>query len=203
MTPYLNLVIFNMKPNCFLICLLMLFLSAGIKAQSKKFDSTVKMGTQGYRVECNNKNGDKNNVSVSPIGLKTDGPDPSFSVFGRVTKVFTDDMNNDGRPDLVICVYSGDNGEIGTVVAISYNAEKAFEPIYFPDIYLDAKIREGYKGRDDFSDFTGTLMRKFPIYLPGDAPDKPTGGTRVVQYATATDNGRLAFKVLRSYDTKQ
>ena len=35
----------------------------------------------------------------------------------RVTKVFTDDMNDDGRPDLVICVYSGDNNEIGTIVA--------------------------------------------------------------------------------------
>jgi hypothetical protein len=34
-------------------------------------------------------------------------------------------------------------GAIGTVAAISYNADKGFDPIYFPDIYLDAKIRDG------------------------------------------------------------
>jgi len=192
-----------MKLNSFWMCLLMLFLSVCINAQSKKFDSTAKLGDQGYRVECNNKNADKNTVSVSPIGLKTDGPDPTFTVFGKVTKVFVDDLNEDGRLDLVICIYGGDNGAIGTVAALSYNADKGFDPIYFPDIYLDSKIREGYKGHDEFSDLTGTLLRKFPIYLPADTLDKATGGTRVVQYKAMKDNGHLAFKVLRSYDVKQ
>lgn len=192
-----------MKLISFWICLVMLLLSVGINAQSKKFDTTVKMGSQGYRVECNNKNADKNSITVSPIGLKTDGPDPSFSVYGRVTKVFIDDLNDDSRPDLVICIYGGENGAIGTVVALSYNADKGFDPIYFPDIYLDAKIREGYKGHDEFSDLTGTLLRKFPIYLSSDSTDKASGGTRVVQYKAMKDNGHLAFKVLRSYDVKQ
>ena len=192
-----------MKLISFWICLLILFLSERINAQAKKFDTTAKLGDQGYRVECNNKNADKNSVTVSPIGLKTDGPDPSFTVYGKVTKVFIDDLNDDSRPDLVICIYGGDNGAIGTVAALSYNANKGFDPIYFPDIYLDSKIREGYKGHDEFSDLTGTLLRKFPIYLPGDTPDKATGGTRVVQYKAMMDNGHLAFKVLRSYDVKQ
>jgi hypothetical protein len=191
-----------MKLNCFWICLLFFLLSADIKAQSKKFDTTVKMGNKGFRVTCNNKNTDKNDVSVSPVGLKTDGPNPSFSVYGKVTKAFTDDMNSDGLPDLIICVYGGDNGMIGTVVGISYNANKSFDLIYFPDIYLDSKIREGYAGRDEFYAFTGTLMRKFPIYLPGDAADNPTGGMRVVQYQAMMDNGRLSFKILRWYNSK-
>jgi len=192
-----------MKPNCFWICLLMSLLCVSIQAQTKKFDTTVKMGDQGYRVQCSNKNADKNTVSVSPIGLKTDGPDPSFGVYGRVTKVFIDDLNDDGRPDLMICIFGGDNNEIGTIAALSYNANKSFEPIYFPDIYLDSKIREGYKGHDEFSGLTGTLLRKFPIYLPGDSPDKATGGMRVVQYKAMMENGHLSFKVLRWYDVKQ
>jgi len=191
-----------MKLVCFWIGLFLGLFSGNVNAQSKKFDTTAKMGDKGYRVECNNKNPDKNSVTVSPIGLKTDGPDPTFTVYGKVTKVFIDDLNEDGRPDLIICIYGGDNGAIGTVAAISYNADKGFDPIYFPDIYLDAKIREGYKGYDEFSDLTGTLLRKFPIYLPGDT-DKATGGTRVVQYKAMMDNGHLAFKVLRSYDVKQ
>ena len=180
----------------------MLFFSTAINAQSKKFDTTVKMGDKGYRVQCSNKNTDKNEVSVSPIGLKSTTPDPSFAVFGKVKKAFTDDMNDDGLPDLVICVYGGDNNEIGTIAAISYNADKTFVGVYFPDIYLDSKIREGYKGGDEFSDLAGTLLRKFPIYLSGDTTGNPSGGTRVVQYKAMMDNGHLSFKVLRSYDTK-
>jgi len=183
---------------------LVLFLFSGmcINAQSKKFDSTVKMGSQGFRVECSNKNADKNEVTISPVNLQTKTTKPAFTIYGKVAKAFADDMTDDGRPDLIICVYSGDSGHIGSVVGISYNAEKSFDPVYFPDIYLDAKIREGYKGHDDFSALTGTLMRKFPIYLPGDTPDKPTGGMRVVQYKAMPDNGRISFKVLRWYDAK-
>lgn len=193
-----------MKLKCRSCLLLVLFLlsAAGINAQTKKFDSTVKMGNEGFRVECSNKNPDKNEVNISPVNLQTKTSKPSFTVYGKVTKAFADDMTDDGRPDLVICVYSGDSSSVGSVVAISYNAEKTFEPVYFPDIYLDSKIREGYKGHDDFSALTGTLMRKFPIYLPGDAPDKPTGGVRVVQYKAMQENGRFSFKVLRWYDAK-
>lgn len=191
------------KTNLFFTCLLFFIVSAfQCAAQSKRFDTTVKMGDQGFRIECNNKNADKNEVTVSPINLQVSGRKPSFIVYGKVLKAFTDDMNDDGRPDLAICVYSGDNDAIGSVVAISYNAEKGFDPVFFPDIYLDAKIREGYKGHDVFLPLTGTLMRKFPIYMPGDAADKPTGGTRVVQYKAMMENGRQSFKVLRSYDTK-
>src|SRR5205809_6072829 len=145
-----------MNRNSFTICfLIFLFCLADVKAQTKKFDTTVKMGDQGFRVQCSNKNADKNELSVSAVGLKFNGRYPSFVVFGKVTKAFTDDMTDDGRPDLIICVYNGDNSEIGTVAAISYNADKGLDPIYFPDIYLDAKIREGYKGHDEFSALTG------------------------------------------------
>ena len=191
-----------MKLKCILYLLLFLFVAAGVNAQSKKFDTTVKMGSQGFRIECSNKNADKNEVTVSTVGLQLKSSRPSFLVYGKVIKAFADDMTDDGRPDLIICVYGGDSGNIGSIVAISYNAEKSLDPVYFPDIYLDAKIREGYKGHDEFSALTGTLIRRFPIYLPGDTPDKPTGGTRVVQYKVMPENGRLSFKVLRSYDAK-
>jgi len=180
-----------------------LFFAADISAQSKKFDTTVKMGDKGFRVECNNKNADKNEVSVSTIGLQLNSSKPSFSVYGKVTKAFADDMTDDGNPDLIICIYSGDNNEVGSIAGLSYNAtDKSFVPVYFPDIYLDSKIREGYKGYDEFSALTGTLMRKFPIYIQGDAPGKPTGGIRVIQYKAMMDSGHLSFKVLRWYDTK-
>ncbi len=182
--------------------LIFLFPVLKVTAQTGKFDTTVKMNDQGYRVECNNKNADQNDVKLISIGLPVNNTIPSFKVQGKVLKALIDDMNDDGLPDLAICVYSGTNNELGAVMAISYNADKSFQPIYFPDIYLDAKIRDGYKGHDEFSNLTGTLLRKFPIYLPGDTT-KPTGGIRTVQYKAMMDNGHLSFKVLRSFDVKQ
>ncbi len=180
----------------------MFVLSAStITAQTKKFDTTVKMADQGFRVTCSNKNVDRNDVTIAAIGFHANSNIPSFKVQGRIFKALIDDMNDDGVPDLVICVYSGADNEIGTVVGISYTADKNFEPVYFPDIYLDAKIRDGYKGHDEFSALTGTLLRKFPVYLSTDT-DKPTGGIRTIQYKAMMDNGRLSFKVLRWFDVK-
>jgi hypothetical protein len=192
-----------MKLNLFSICFFACCFSAAAgNAQTKKFDTTVKMGDKGYHIVCNNKNADKNEVTLSPVNLKFEGTNPSFLVYGKVTKAIADDFNDDGQPDVVICVYSGDSAAIGTVVGISYNADKSFAPIFFPDIYIDAKNKEGYKGHDVFSDLTGTLLRKFPIYLPGDIAGKPTGGVRTIQYKAMRENGHLTFKVLRSYDAQ-
>jgi hypothetical protein len=193
-----------MKLNSFLIFFLIFIFSASIlHAQTKKFDTTVKMGDDGYRVECSNKAVDENYVSVSLIGLRLNGSNPTFKVYGRVTKAFTDDFNNDGHPDLAIGVYNGTNNEIGTIACLSYTADKSLVPIYFPDIFLDAKLREGYKGYDEFSALTGTLLRKFPIYLSGDEPGKPSGGVRTIQYNVVKEQGHLSFKALRSFDVKQ
>ena len=70
-------------------------------------------------------------------------------------------------------------------------------------VYNDQKLSEGYKGHDEFTLMLGTLVRTFPVYKTGDT-DTPTGGKRVVQYKIMNDeNGRMVFKVLRSYDKPQ
>lgn len=189
-----------MNKNSLMICFLMLlFFSAVTNAQIKKIDTTVKMGEYGFHVECSNKDTSENAITISPVGFRIQQNRASFKVPGKVTKALTDDFNDDGYPDIVICVY---NGNIGSVVGISSSENKSIVPIFFPDIFLDAKIRDGYKGNDEFSVLTGTLLRKFPVFLPGDSSDKPTGGVRTVQYKALKDNEKLSFKVLRSFDVK-
>ncbi len=195
--------LYMIRNNFIVSFLLFLLFTSNTQAQTKRFDTTVKVGKQGFHVECSNKSADQNDISISPIGFKEEGPKPSFKIPGKVTEALIDDMNDDGSSDLLICVYSGDSSEIGTIVCITYNAtDKNFAPVYFPDIYLDPKIREGYKGHDEFSILTGTLLRKFPVYLPNDTPGNPTGGKRTVQYKAMTENGHSSFKVLRWFDVK-
>jgi len=185
------------------IILCAFFILATLIAGAQKLDTTVKMNAQGYRVQSPNKE-DNNNVSIDGIKLDNSLKQVNFEVKGKITKVAIDDLTDDGNPDIILCVYNGQDNAIGNVVGITYDkTEKSLKPIIFNDIYSDPKLREGYKGHDVFSLVIGTLMRKFPIYLPNDAPDKPTGGLRTVQYkATIGERGFYTFKVLRTFDTK-
>jgi hypothetical protein len=184
-------------------------LTAGIalcgsaQAQDPKFDTTVKSGRVGYRIYCNNKNGEENRLDIKLIGFQNSTRDPSFFIQGRVTKAELDDLNNDGYPDLLLYIYSGMDGVFGTVYAFVSDQNKAVIPLSLPDVMGDGKLNSGYKGHDEFSMMEGSLIQKFPIYKPGDDKDKPTGGKRVIQYQMVpAGDGKFKFKAVTSYDLK-
>ncbi|MBC7510642.1 MAG: hypothetical protein H7320_18135 [Ferruginibacter sp.] len=169
-----------------------------LDAQVQKIDTTAFFGVAGYRVTCSNKKEDVNQVSISPKKFKTTIRDVSFMVKGRLTKILVDDLNDDGFPDLLLCLYTGTKNEKGSIVGI-YSNETAIMPVAFPDIFDDAKLREGYKGFDEFTIMMGSLLRSFPIYKATDT-DTATGGTRVIQYKIVPNaEKRMIFKVLRTY----
>ena len=191
-----------MRQNILLL-LAAIIISVSSRAQVKKIDTTASIGSISYRVICNNKNENDNQVSVTPKGLGKDVNDFSLNIKGRLRKILVDDLNADGYPDLVLRVYGGANGDMGNIAVITTNGNNTIQPAYFPDIYGNPKISQGYKGHDDFTVMVGTLTQSFPIYLPTDT-DTPTGGTRVVQYnIEKNEKGNLSFKVLRSYEKKQ
>jgi hypothetical protein len=184
----------------FLVALL--FSTVNAEAQARKIDTTASQGNVGYRVMCNNKDESENVVSISPKGFGKEVRDLSFAIKGRLRKILVDDLNSDGYPDLILCIYSGINGTMGNIACVASSGNNSLVPAHFPDIYSAPKLREGYKGHDEFSVMIGTLMQSFPIYKPDDT-DTPTGGTRVIQYNIMNgENGNLTFKVLRSYEKK-
>ena len=180
-----------------------LFGTVHVQAQARKIDTIASFGSAGYRVTCSNKNESENQVSVSPKGFGKEVTDLSFAIKGRLRKILVDDLNSDGYPDLIICIYGGVNGEMGNIAGIASSGNTSLVPVHFPDIYGNPKLSEGYKGHDEFTIMIGTLLQSFPIYKPGDT-DTPTGGTRVIQYKTVSgENGNLTLKVLRSYEKKE
>lgn len=190
-----------MRQNILLLSV-SIIITISVQAQARKIDTIASIGSISYRVMCNNKYENENQVSVTPKGLGKDVNDFSLTIKGRLRKILVDDVNADGYPDLILCVYGGANGDMGSIAAITTNGNNAIQPAYFPDIYSNPKISQGYKGHEDFTIMVGTLTQSFPIYLPGDT-DTPTGGTRVVQYNIEKgEKGILNFKVLRSYEKK-
>jgi hypothetical protein len=187
----------------FLILAIVFFATGNICAQVRKIDSTLKMGKAGYKVSCNNRNPEQNELKIRPIGFENTAREMNFYVKGEVTKTEIDDLNNDGFPDLLVYIFSGKNFEYGTVYVFASEENKSYSPFVLPDVMLDGKIKDGYQGHDEFVLLEGKLMREFPLYKPGDEKNKPTGGKRFVQYnVVPSGRGGLEFKVLRTYDIK-
>jgi hypothetical protein len=180
--------------------------TAILNAQFKKYDSTLKVAKAGYRVYCNNKNVDKNNITLTPIGFESGASrEVNFEIKGRVKKCETDDLNNDGFPDLVIYVYDGKESAFGKVLAIYSEKNESFGPIGFPDILDDPKLKIGYKGYDEFSLMEGVLVRRFPIFQAVDSVNfVPSGMLRQIHYrVVAGENHSQKFKVLRTFEFKK
>lgn len=193
-----------MNSKCFLYILAAFFFcTLNIQAQDNKMDTIVKIGNAGYKVSCNNKNLIDNPISISPVGFKKTVRDVNFVIKGRLKRTEIADVNNDGFPDLMLYIYGVPTSVTGTVICLTSVENSSLDQIFFPDIYDNPKLREGYKGRDEFSIRYGVLNRNFPVYKPGDADDAPSGGKRFIQYEVTKVDGRPSFKVLRSYEVAQ
>jgi hypothetical protein len=192
--------------NRTLICFLLLVGSQlKLEAQFKKFDSTLKVAKAGYRVYCNNKNPEKNTVTITPVGFEKEAREVSFEIKGRIKTAETDDLNNDGFPDLVMYIFTGVETNFGKVIGIYSEKNESIGPIGFPDILDDPKLRVGYKGFDEYSLMEGNLMRRFPMYQQVDSTKfEPSGMIRQLQYRVVPgENGGQKFKVIRTFDFKK
>jgi len=56
----------------------------------------------------------------------------------------------------------------------------------------DPDLMRGYQGRDSYGVTDGTLVRRFPVYLDGDANCCPQGGERYIEFDSAHAVWRLA-----------
>lgn len=193
----------DMKYSLFLVfcCLFCMHMSATAQVPARRYDSTMKIGKAGYKVTCTNRNPEKNTINISPIGFDNTVRDFSFEIKGRILKSEVDDVNRDGYVDLLLYVYNGDTLNKGSVICISSEANNSVVPIAFPDIVDDPKLREGYRGFDEFLLMEGILNRRFPLFTTDSTGSKPTGKTRQVIYRVVSgEKNTLKFQVLRTYD---
>lgn len=144
-------------------------------------DRTLEL--QGVRFRVTSPNDSSiNEVRIVPSGLERDNRPIVRSVDGTITGIEVADLNADGSPELYIYVASAGSGSYGSLVAYSANRRRSLSEIYLPPIADDPKASAGYMGHDVFAVGEGVLLRRFPVYRPGDSNAAPTGGTRQLQY---------------------
>lgn len=167
----------------------------------RKFDSSMKIGKVGYKVSSSNRNPERNSINISPIGFDNSMRDFAFEIKGRVRRAEVDDLNRDNFPDLVLYIYTNDTLNKGTVVCISSESNTSVVPIVFPDIVDDPKLRDGYRGFDEFMLMEGVLTRRFPLFTTDSSGAQPTGKIRQVMYRVGEgEKGVKKFLVMRTYD---
>lgn len=150
--------------------------SAAVRGCS--FKKTLQQG--GYVFDISSRPADGCAVQVIEVVVRRGGkPFASFKtdVDFLAETAWTADLNGDGKPELAVASRSVNNNGRGTLdvywlegnvlqrAALSKNEEGA-----------------GYQGRDTFRLAGSKIIRSFPVYRDGDPDNRPSGGTRTLQY---------------------
>lgn len=111
---------------------------------------------------------------IAPIRLRLEG---------RVVGTEVADLNGNGQPEIYVFVQKGDSGSQGDLVAYALINGSRLTPITVETLSGNkASGLEGYRGNDSFQLMEGCLVRRFPVYRPGDTDARATGGERQICY---------------------
>jgi hypothetical protein len=134
-------------------------------------------------------------LSIQPKGLEIDNQKNVLEIDGQVVNAEIEDLNSDGYPEVLIYTMSAGSGSYGNVIGYSVNNGKSISQIYFPELSDNKEASLGYMGHDEFAIVETSLVRRFPIYMDGDTNNKPTGGTRQIQYKLKDGEASRLFVV--------
>lgn len=154
-------------------------LLSGAAAVAAPFRSNLSLQGYSFTVGATGE-GSIQQLSVKARRGSTALPVIQDTLEGRVVGADVADLNSDGLPDLFVYVQSAGSGSYGSVKAWTTTRTGGLLPIHVQD--MPAKDMKGFMGHDQFAVVETNLVRRFPIYRPGDSNANPTGGTRQVNY---------------------
>ncbi|HSR59657.1 MAG TPA: PliI family lysozyme inhibitor of I-type lysozyme [Robiginitalea sp.] len=158
------------------------------------FEKKVSLQNISFLIKATGE-GSVNKLSIHPEGLEIDNQPISLELDGQVVDAEIEDLNSDGFPEVLIYTTSAGSGSYGSVIGYSVNNGKSVSPIYFPELTDNQKASIGYLGHDEFAVVETSLVRRFPIYKPGDTNSNPTGGTRQIQYKLKEGEASRVFVI--------
>jgi len=157
-------------------------------ADKNGFNRTFKLHGIQFKVIAQGKH-----LRIIPAGLKIDNSPIERDIDGIVTGADIGDINVDRSPE--IYVYVKDAKGKTSLIAYSANKNKSLSDIYLPPFTDDPKLAKGYRGHDEIAMVEGIVALRFPIYKDGDTDDKPTGGTRQLQYKLTQGEASWVLKL--------
>ena len=136
---------------------------------------------QGYAFEVSvQADGSTSQLTIVPHGLSQQRGPTIVKIEGTVTGAEIADLDANGFPELYVYVSTSESGRSGRLVGYAVNRGKSMTEIFLPPVSENAKLRQGYRGQDEFAVVEGTFVQRFPIFRAGDS--KPSGKIRQLQY---------------------
>lgn len=97
------------------------------------------------------------------------------------------DLDENQHDELYLVTRSVGSGTYAHVLAFMRDEQNKLVAIAVPEIGASDQSKggqfEGYMGHDSVYIEQHWLVRKYPVYKPGDAQDKPSGGMREIKYS--------------------
>jgi len=139
------------------------------------------LALQGIRFQVQSSGeGSQQHLTISSTGAKPPIKPIHQTVNGQVVGAQVADLNGNGTPEIYVFVQGAGSGSYGELVAYAASNSSELAPIYLQE--LTGATAQGYRGHDQFEVVEGCLVRRFPIYKPGDTNAKATGGERQICY---------------------
>jgi hypothetical protein len=139
------------------------------------------LSLQGIRFQVQSSGeGSQQELTITTTGAKPPIKPIHQTVNGRVVGAKVADLNGNGMPEIYVFVQGAGSGSYGELAAYAVTRGSDLSPIYLQE--LSGAMAQGYQGHDQFEVVEGCLVRRFPIYKPGDTNAKATGGERQICY---------------------
>jgi hypothetical protein len=158
-------------------------LAAGVSSKTHAEPFFAQLIVQGVTFQVES----PNDSSINQVLVRASTSEESLGQMqteadGTITGVETEDLNDDGFPEIYVYVTSAGSGSYGSLIAFASSGNKSLSPIFLPSLEDQPELSRGYMGHDQFAIGEGTFMRRFPVYMEGDTNAAPTGDTRQIQY---------------------
>lgn len=170
-------------------------IALGTAAQAAPYRNTLRLDGVTFQVEAKG----EGSTQELTVQAERDGkrlPPQKLTVDATVVGAEVKDLNGDGQPELFVYGQSAGSGSYGSVWAWSASRRGSLQPIRLGA--MSSKDSTGYRGHDRFAVSGNNLVRRFPIYLPGDSNARPTGGTRQVTYRLVPGGTTLQLQPVSS-----
>ena len=103
-----------------------------------------------------------------------------------IDAIFLEDLDEDGLDELYIITKGVGSGQYAGIIGFASDTDGSLRRIEVPEIQEQelstGKLFYGYMGKDDIRVKNGTLVREFPVFLPSDTNDAPSGQMKEVRY---------------------
>jgi len=143
------------------------------------FNKTLELQGLSFEVKSSG-DGSQQQLTIITKGAKPPIKPIRQTVNGQVVGAVVADLNGNGMPEIYVFVQGAGSGSYGELVAYGVMKGGKITPITLPE--LTGAIAQGYQGHDTFEVVEGCVVRRFPIYKPGDSNAKATGGERQICY---------------------